>query len=100
MLMCSRLVSCLPSSFAFGVVQVRASQGRREREPGRMSTEENAARCVHGRRQTLRDLGDATLESGQSSTVHLGHMASAKGESECCVAPCFDYPAVTRSRTW
>ena len=33
--------------------------------PGRMSTEENAARCVHGRRQTLRDLRDATLESGQ-----------------------------------
>jgi hypothetical protein len=25
---------------------------------------------------------------------------SAKGGSECCVAPCFDYPAATRSRIW
>ena len=25
---------------------------------------------------------------------------SAKGGSECCVAPCFDYLAVTRSRIW
>jgi hypothetical protein len=28
--------------------------------PGRMSTEENAARCVPGRREPQRDLGDTT----------------------------------------
>jgi hypothetical protein len=46
--MARSLVSCLLSSFAVGVVQVRGSQGR---IPGRMPTEENAARCVPGQRE-------------------------------------------------
>ena len=44
-------VSCRPSSVAFGVVQVRASQGRRGRDTESYLIE-NAARCVHGRRET------------------------------------------------
>jgi hypothetical protein len=50
-----------PSSFALSVVQVRACRRKRRAAstrkadeggiPGRMSTEENAARCVPGRRE-------------------------------------------------
>ena len=44
-------MSCLLSSFAVGVVQVRASQADEGGIPGRMSTEENAARVRPGRRE-------------------------------------------------
>src|SRR3954469_10729931 len=72
------LVSCRRSCVRFGGVQVRASQGRRGRDTGRISTEENAARCVAGLRETVRDFADAAL-GGPTGAVSAGQDPDQRG---------------------
>ena len=58
-----RQVSCCPDHLRLAAFRCVHRKADEEGIPGRISTEENAARCVPGRRETSRDLGNAALTS-------------------------------------
>jgi uncharacterized protein (DUF2237 family) len=48
--------------------------------PGRISTEENAARCVPGRREAVRDLANTPLGAQLVVCLRLGQTGAVRGE--------------------
>jgi DNA invertase Pin-like site-specific DNA recombinase len=83
------LVRCPPGSFTFGGVRARVcrrgemlrvdTQADEARDPGRISAEENAARCLPGRRPSVRDLADAPLAMVAEFEADLTTMRTREG---------------------